>query len=327
MIYTHLSIEQRYKIDVLRQQGLDNSKIAEVIGVHPTTVGREIKRNGRNGRYGAQTANRRSEDRRHRASSRRRSFTAEMRQRIDQMLRNEQWSPEQIRDRLRAEGHASISHEWIYLYIWEDQRNGGDLHTHLRQAKKKRRKRYGSKHRRGPIANRVSIDERPAIVETRSRIGDWELDTIIGAEQQGALVTIVERKSRYVLMRRVTSTKAEEVTATIIAMMREHRSKLKTMTADNGHEFAQHEKITKALGAPFYFAHPYHSWERGTNENTNGLIRQYFPKNTNFLHVSAAEVAAVEKKINNRPRAVLESKTAHEVFFASTSVFFQKTLT
>ncbi len=325
MSYNHLSTEQRYEIAVLKRQGYSNSRIAKIIGVHPATIGRELKRNGSHGRYGAQTADRRASSRRTAASSRPRRFTAEMRRRIDEQLRTQQWSPEQIRDRLRQEGHECVSHEWIYLYIWQDKRTGGDLYTHLRQASKKRRKRYGTNSRRGCIRNRVSIDERPAIVDTRSRIGDWEIDTVIGASHQGALVTIVERKSRYLLVGRVRSTTAEEVTAMTTKLLREHQAKVRTITADNGREFAQHEKIAAAVGAEFYFAHPYHSWERGTNENTNGLLRQYFPKNTNFLTLTATDLAAVQKKLNNRPRKVLGFKTPHEVFSNAISVFFDNT--
>ena len=192
MGYTHSTTEQRYEIDVLKRQGYSNGKIAGIIGKDRSSIGRELRRNGAGGRYGGKIAGRRALKRRRAASSRRHRLTPEIQAMIDQKLRHEQWSPEQISFRLRQEGHESLSPESIYLYIWRDKRDGGDLSTHLRQ-QKKRRKRYGSNDRRGVIPNRVSIDDRPGIVDERSRIGDWEIDTVIGAKHQGAFVTSVER--------------------------------------------------------------------------------------------------------------------------------------
>ncbi len=282
MGYTHITTEQRYEIDVLKRQGYSNGKIAGIIGKDRSSIGRELRRNGAGGRYGGKIAGTRATKRRRAASSRRHRLTPEIQAMIDQKLRDEQWSPEQISFRLRQEQQQSISPESIYLYIWRDKSAGGDLWTHLRQ-QKKRRKRYGSNDRRGVIAGRVSIDERPGVVYERSRIGDWEIDTIIGAKQQGAIVTSVERASRYLVMQPVGSTKAPEVTAALTRMMMPHRVKVLTITSDNGREFTEHERIARMLGADMYFAHPYHSWERGTNENTNGLVRKYFPKGTNLL--------------------------------------------
>lgn len=312
MDYTHITTEQRYEISVLKRQGYGDAEIGRIIGKHKSTIGRELRRNGAGGHYGAATADKRAQDRRRAASTIRYRLTDDLRTLIDDKLRSEQWSPEEISGRLRDEGHRSVSHETIYLYIWRDKRSGGDLHTHLRQ-QKKRRKRYRSNDRRGLIADRVSIDERPAVVDERSRIGDWEIDTIIGAGHRGAIVTSVERASRYVVMRAVTSTKADEVTSALTAMMRPHRANVKTITADNGREFAQHKKFGRALGADVYFAHPYHSWERGTNENTNGLVRQYFPKKMSLLHVDDRQVQETEAKLNNRPRKKLGWKTPREV--------------
>lgn len=323
MSYTHITTEQRYEIDVLKRQGYSNKKIAEAIGKHPTTVGRELRRNGAGGRYGAGTAEKRAHQRRSTASQRRHRLTVALQKTIDEKLRAEQWSPEQISFRLRSEGHQSISHESIYLHVWRDKRAGGDLYKHLRQ-QKKRRKRYGSNDRRGIIANRVSIDERPPVVEERSRIGDWEIDTIIGARQQGAIVTSVERRSRYLVMQPVGSTKAPEVTSALSDMMKPHQKKVLTITSDNGREFAQHETIARTLGADVYFAHPYHSWERGTNENTNGLVRQYFPKGTNLLKIDEEQVESAAEKINNRPRKVLGWKSAREIFFGLSLSYFSK---
>ena len=208
----------------------------------------------------------------------------------------------------------SISHEWIYQYIYQDKLYGGTLHQHLR-CKKKRRKRYGSYDRRGQIINRVSIDERPAIVDKRKRIGDWELDTVIGKAHKQAIVTITERKTRLSLIRKVKFKTAENVADAIIELLGPMKKWVKTLTADNGKEFAFHERIAKALNAKFYFAHPYSSWERGLNENTNGLIRQYLPKKTDFKKVTQKQIDNVMEKLNNRPRKCLGFKTPNQVFF------------
>lgn len=323
MSYSHITREQRYEIDVLKRQGYSNARIAEIVGKNKSTIGRELRRNGREGRYGAATADKRAKQRRGDASRRAYRLTSKLIGLIDEKLRGEQWSPEEISNRLRAEGHPTVSHETIYLHVWRDKHAGGDLHRHLRQ-QKQRRKRYGSRDRRGIIANRIGIDERPAIVEERSRIGDWEIDTVIGAKHQGALVTSVERKSRYLVMAPVSSTKAQEVGDALVAIMRPHRARVETITADNGREFAQHEAIARRLAASVYFAHPYHSWERGTNENTNGLVRQYFPKNTNLLSVDAESVREVAAKLNNRPRKVLGWKSPREVFLGLSLFYFPK---
>jgi transposase, IS30 family len=322
MSYNHLSTEQRYEIGLLKRQGFSNAAIAESIGVHRSSIGRELARNGSEGRYGAATADRRAVERRGAASRRVRRFTADLQRLIEEKLRQEQWSPQQISDRMRLEGRETVSHEWIYLHIWRDKAAGGDLHTHLRQARKKRRKRYGSHDRRGLIPHRVSIDDRPPVVDQRSRIGDWEIDTVIGAHHSGALVTSVERRSRYLLMQPVASTSADLVTAALSGMMRPHRSKVLTITADNGREFTQHQRIAEQLGADVYFAHPYHSWERGTNENTNGLVRQYFPKGMDLAAVDHQQAQCVVEKLNHRPRKTLGWKSPYEFFFDQSLSYF-----
>jgi len=223
-------------------------------------------------------------------------------------------SPEQICGRLTLEEQETVSHERIYQYVYEDKAQGGDLYTFLR-CQKKRKKRYGSHSRRGIIPNKVSIDERPKVVEKRSRIGDWEGDTIIGKGRYGAIVSLVERTSRYTLLHQLPSKHAEPVCNAIIDMLKPFKERAITITFDNGLEFAKHETMSKALDAKIYFAHPYHSWERGLNENTNGLVRQYAPKNKTFEHVDDALIDMVEYKLNHRPRKSLSYKTPHEVFF------------
>jgi IS30 family transposase len=223
-----------------------------------------------------------------------------------------------VSGQLKAELDILISHERIYQHIWTDKRHGGTLYTHLRQSNKKRKKQYGSKDKRGQIRNRVSIDERPAIVAEKTRIGDWEIDTVIGQNHQGALVTIVDRVSKFTLMKKVDSKHAEVVTAATIILLQPYLDKTLTITADNGKEFAGHEAIKEQLSANVYFAHPYCSWERGLNENTNGLIRQYFTKGSSFENITDDEVEAVMNKLNHRPRKTLKFKTPHTVFFADT---------
>ena len=238
MSYSHLSIEQTYDIDALRRAGHAQAEMARVIGVHPSTISRELYRNGCNGRYGAAKAHSRSHTRRSLASSAARKLTPDVCRQINAVVRQEQWSPEQISRRLPVLGLRSVSHETIYLYILDDKGAGGDLYTHLRQSGKKRRKRYGSHDRRGIIPNRRSIDDRPPIVAERSRIGDWEIDTVVGKEHQGALVTLVERKSRLTLIRRVDRATAEDVAEAVAEMTRGYRPRMLTITSDNGREFA-----------------------------------------------------------------------------------------
>jgi len=221
----------------------------------------------------------------------------------------EKWSPEQISGWLLEEHLQLISHETIYRHVWDDKRSGGDLYTHLRRRGKKYQSRGKKQAGRGCIKNRVSIDERPTIVDDKSRIGDWEIDLVIGKGHSGALVTIVERQTSFTVSTRVDSKSADVVTAATINLLKPFAGAVLTITADNGKEFAYHEEMTKALGAPVYFADPYSSWQRGLNENTNGLLRQYWPKETNFKAVTKKEVASVVVQLNNRPRKKLGYKT------------------
>ena len=220
--------------------------------------------------------------------------------------------------RLELEGALQISHESIYRHIYADKRAGGDVWRHLR-CQKPRCKRYASgQERRGTIRNRVSIDERPEIVEQRVRVGDWEGDTVIGKNHLGVLVTLAERKSRYVLAGQVRSKHADGVAAKVNSLLRPHKHKCHTVTFDNGKEFAEHETIAAELKADIYFAHPYHSRERGLNENSNGLLRQYFPKGMDLTEVTEEQVQWALDRLNHRPRKVLEFRTPFEVFFGKT---------
>lgn len=313
MSYKHLSREQRYLIETLHRQKWSCARIAREIGCHASSVSRELKRNvskrGYRGGMADEKAKQRQSQRRNA-----KAFTDEQWAHVKHYLRL-RLSPEQIMGRLKVEGAFKISHESIYRFVYKDKAQGGDLVSFLR-CQKKKRKRYGSgQERRGTLNGRVCISQRDPIVEERSRIGDWEGDTVIGKDHQGALVTLVERKSRYTLAMPVDSKQSGPVTEAILTLMRPHKNECLTLTFDNGKEFAEHVRIAKTLKAKVYFARPYHSWERGLNENTNGLLRQYFPKSTNLLTVSACEVDEAVYQLNHRPRKCLGYRTPHEAFY------------
>ena len=206
------------------------------------------------------------------------------------------------------EQRISISHECIYLYIYKDKRQGRDLHKHLR-CQKQRRKRYGKQDRRGRIINRVSIEERPAIVNSKSRIGDWEGDTIIGKGHQGVVTTHVERKSKYTVLTKSKTKHTKPVRQDIVQGLAPYRNQIHTITYDNGLEFSEHQNIAQTLSANIYFAHPYSSWERGLNENTNRLIRQYLTKSQPLNNVTQKELSYIMGQLNHRPRKTLGFKT------------------
>lgn len=309
--YTQLTQEERYQIYALRKAGHTQNEIAETLGRDPSTISRELRRNKGLKGYRPAQAHRLAE---HRKKEReRRKIPQSTWARVEQLLR-EDWSPEQISGWLAREEGIAISHEWIYQYVYKDKRCGGDLYRHLR-CQKPRRKRYGSYDRRGRIRERVSIDERPEVVEARSRIGDWEADTVIGKPGGAVLVTLVERVSRFSLIALAPGKTAEAVKQAILKRMQPMADHVHTLTYDNGKEFAYHMEIAQALAAEGYFAHPYHSWERGLNENTNGLIRQYLPKGTDFDKLTDQQIESIMNKLNNRPRKCLGFRTPNQVFF------------
>ena len=306
MNYTQLTREERYQIYALKLAGQTQTQIANVLKRSPSTISRELIRNrGRRG-YRPKQAQTLSIERR--AMNARQ--TDETVWQFAQDRLKEQWSPEQISD------HAQISPETIYQRIYTDKRSGGLLWKNLR-CQKKRKKRYGSPERRGTIPNRHFIEDRPAVVDARKRIGDWEADTIIGKNHRQAIVSIVERKTGLTLIHKVERKTAKEVGQAMIDLLKPYQKRVHTITSDNGREFAGHERIAKILKADFYFAHPYSSWERGTNENTNGLIRQYFPKNRDFTTITQKEIDHAMNRLNNRPRKRLGFKTPNQVFFKS----------
>jgi len=311
MNYTHLTQDERYQIAILIKAGHKQSDIARVMNRPPSTISRELRRNRGQRGYRPKQAHEFSQARM-RACENGRRVCPETWAFAEAKL-GELWSPEQISGHLKANGQPGISHETIYQHIYADRRAGGVLHRALR-CQKMRRKRYGGRERRGTIPNQVSIDQRPAIVDSRQRFGDWEADLVIGAGHQQALVTINERKSRYALIAHVPAKTAAAVTRAIISMLTPFAACVHTLTTDNGKEFAEHERIARTLNADFFFAHPYASWERGANENMNGLIRQFFPKKLRFNSITSHQVAFAMHRLNHRPRKCLGFKTPHEVF-------------
>jgi IS30 family transposase len=290
--------------------GQNQTEIAETIGKHKSTISREVRRNRGQRGYRPKQAQQMSLDRRKKAKPRIQESTWAL---IESKLQ-EDWSPEQIADWLKRNTDIQVSHERIYQYILADKRTGGRLYKHLR-CQKKRRKRYGGYDRRGKLPNRRSIEERPEIVDQRQRIGDWEVDTMIGKGHRQAIVTLTERKSRFSLLRKVKRRKAKLVSAAVIDLLQPVADLSHTITADNGKEFADHERIAHELEISFFFAHPYAAWERGANENMNGLVRQYIPKNRDLSSVTDEELLQIMNKLNHRPRKCLDFKTPFQVFF------------
>ena len=308
--YHQLTQEQRYQIYALKKTKHSLAEIADVIGVHKSSVSRELKRNRGKCGYRPQQAHELASGRRQKSVP---SITAEVWAVVERLLRQD-WSPEQISGRLKKEQKVCISHEWIYQYVLADKQVGGDLYKHLR-CQKKRRKRYGTYDRRGKLPNCRSIEERPAIVNARKRLGDWEVDTIIGRKHKQAIVTLSERKSRFTFVSKVKRRTAQAVRKQVCRMLLPVKDQVHTLTSDHGKEFADHEQIAEVLNLKFYFAHPYAAWERGTNENTNGLLRQYFPKKSDFQSVSKKDLDQAMTRLNFRPRKTLRFKTPFEVFY------------
>ena len=313
MTYTHLTQYERYQIEALRDNNFSLRHIARQLDRSASTISREIRRAQAAQSYRAVAAHALALKRQGMCSNALR-IAAELWPAIEAYLRL-YLSPEQVCGRLALEGACLISHESIYQHVYADKARGGDLASYLR-CQKARRKRYGSgNERRGQLSNRLCIEQRPAIVQTRQRIGDWEGDTVIGHGNTGVLVTLVERCSRYTLVRHLPNREAAPVSGAILEMLRPHKAQCLTMTFDNGKEFADHVFFGQCLGAEVFFAHPYRSWERGTNENTNGLLRQFFPKRMSFANLCPVDVDDAAYRLNHRPRKCLGYRTPHEVFY------------
>ncbi len=309
--YHQLTQEQRYQISALLKMRHTNVEIAKILHVHPSTVGREVKRN-RDGRgYRPQQAQRLAQARKPTGTPR---ISAETWMRVDRLLKQD-WSPEQISARLKTERQVSLSPEWIYQHVYADHCAGGELYRHLR-SQKKYRKRLGKNDRRGKIPFCTSIEERPQVIAERRRLGDWEIDTVFGTRHTPLLLTLAERKSRYTLLGKLSTYTAQATCAETIRLLAPlPPEKVHSLTSDHGTEFNDHQQIAQALHLQYYFAHPYAAWERGTNENTNGLLRQYFPKKQDFQNLTDEAIQQAMFKLNFRPRKCLAFKTPFEVFF------------
>ncbi len=315
MTYRQITFAERYSLGLLRQGGLAPAAIARVLGRHRSTVGREVRRNHtpRDGTYRPQLADWYARGRRSR-SRRNRRFSAAAWARIQALLR-EDWSPEQVAGWLRRHRELAISHETIYRYVWADQRAGGTLYRHLRGARKRRRKRYGCYDSRGRLTGKRPITARPAAVEARQQLGHWEADTMLGAGQAGPCVlSLVERKTGYVLLGKLRQRTTAEMNQRARHLIQVQPHPVRTITADNGTEFHDYVAIEQATPARFYFATPHHAWERGTNENTNGLVRQYLPKRQSMARLTQHDCNWIATKLNRRPRKRLGYRTPEECY-------------
>ncbi len=315
--YKHLTREERYQIQAYKKAGFTQVEIAKELLVHKSTICRELNRNSSklHKRYTATIADKVSCDRRMYASEKsNKKMSKNMISYIVKYIKDD-FSPEQTSATIKIKDGLEISYVRIYQYIKEDKLKGGNLYTHLRfHHTGKRRAQYGAKHK-GKIKDRVSISQRPKIVDKKIRLGDFEIDTIIGTNRKGAITTAVDRASLLSIISIPTTKKANEVEAEIKRIFLPFKDKVQTITSDNGLEFSNHKNISLSLDCEYYFCHPYSSWERGLNEYTNGLIRQYIPKGTSFENITPEYIKMIEDKLNNRPRKSLNWRTPNEVFY------------
>lgn len=316
--YTQLAMHERYTIHRMRKADYKQNAIAKAIGRSPSTVSRELARNTGGRGYRPHQAQRLALARRNRPARVRISREAWI---MAESLLRSNWSPEQIGPRLKLMGHVSICHERIYQHVYRNAAEGGTLWRHLRRSIRRRRRRCPGRGRRGVIRNRRLIDARPALVGQRARVGDWEADLIVGKGNKGYVLTMVERVTQALLMARCRSKRAKDVGRAMKAVLKRIPKRFrKTLTVDNGHEFAGHENVSKATGVKIFFAHPYHSWERGTNENTNGLVRQYLPRSIRLDKLCPQQLAIIEGCLNTRPRKSLGFGTPTEAMILASSL-------
>lgn len=309
MNYQHLSQTERYQIHTLLQAKHTMTEIARLLGRSKSTISREIKRGTGGCGYRAKQACELAAQRAKTSRNARTIAPAVMAQATAWL--KVQWSPEQIANKL------PVSHETLYQYVYADRATGGELWKNLRCKKERRKRHSAGQNRRGQIPNRRPLSERPAHVEQRRQVGHWEGDTVIGVGHKCAIVTLVERKSGFARIRKVAHKSAELVSGAIVELLKPFAARVKTLTFDNGKEFSGHEKIDQELGSTSFFARPYASWERGSNENFNGLLRQYIPKKRSMEDVTDEEISMIEERLNNRPRKRLGFKTPSEVFYQS----------
>ena len=309
MSYRQLIEGQRYQIEAYLREGFSYREIGNRLKVSHSTISREVRRNRIRGtHYLPEAAQSKSVKRRRNAAKYSVSALTIM---FVEFGLNEKWSPEQISGVGKLIGHP-VSHEWIYGYVQRDKLTGGKLYKQLRHGRRKYRK--GSRAKRVIIPNRVGIEHRPAIVDKKRRFGDWEADTVLGKNGTGAIVSLVERKSKFYLIRKVPAKSAAEVSRAMVGMLWRYRSHVHTITADNGTEFCGHELVAEKLKTDVYFANPYSSWERGLNENFNGLLRQYISKGTDLRTVTDEQIAQAQRALNLRPRKCLGYKQPEVVF-------------
>jgi IS30 family transposase len=312
MAYHHLTQEERYQIYAFRKAGFTIRAIADELGRSPSTISRELQRNVNRRGYRPQLAHRLARQRAH--YTRRRLRIKQHQWRGIGRLLKLQWSPQQIAERCGQEGTLQISHTWIYRFVAEDRATGGQLWRQLRRSTL-RRKHYhtkGKRHR--SIRFRVGIEHRPRSVESRVELGHWERDTIIGRGRRGSVLIVVERKSRYLRMGVLANNQARTVARTMRYRLHQISARVHSITLDNGKEFACHPRMSRSLSTDIYFAEPYKPWQRGSNENTNGLIRQYLPKKMSLDNLTQKELDTIERRLNHRPRKCLGYLTPHEVF-------------
>lgn len=310
----HLTKEQRYQIKAYLDCNKTKTYIAKALNVDKSTIGRELQRNSKKrGSYNPDFANELATERKERFAINRK-FTPSIEKFVRTHIEDEQWSPEQIVGYCRTHNIPMVSHERIYAYLRKDKLDGGNLYKHLRHQLKHRKRPVSGKN--NTIKGRVSIDDRSDIVNNKERFGDWEIDLIIGKDQKGAIVTIVERTTAFFLMRKLPFGKnAGELANMVIDMMLPYKEHVHSITSDNGKEFAEHQKISKKLLAEFFFAHPYSSWERGLSEYTNKLVRQYIPKKSIFNHYNDLQINEIQYKINRRPRKNLNYDNPKNIFY------------
>ena len=320
MKYIQLTLQERHYIEIEIRNGTSQNKIAKTLNRSQGTISKELSRNRGDRGYRHKQANTTSK-KRHTDKPKSIKLTDKIIQFIKDELYAYQSSPQQIAGRLYKIHKVSLHHETIYRYILQDRQNGGELYLQLRHKQKPYRKRYGSStNSTKGIPNRVDIDQRPKEANDRLRVGDWEADTVIGANHKGAIVTLDERVSKLRLALPQVGKFALETKESIIELLKPFSKFVKTITFDNGKEFAKHMDIASSLRCDTYFAKPYHSWERGQNENANGLLRQYFPKGIEFVDISRNEVIDAVHKLNSRPRKCLDYATPYEAFMELTGL-------
>lgn len=312
--YHQLNLAQRYQIAALKKAGHSNGAIATQLGVHTSTIGRELRRNSSSkGFYSPANAQTYAGDRK-KDKPKNCLFSAQMKTFVNEKLTEQQWSPEQIHGYCKANNIPMVSHETIYQYIYTDMKDGGSLYKHLRTQHRRRKKRLHLKHRRGAIPNRISISQRPEVVNEKQRFGDWEVDLIEGVNHTSFALTAVERKSQFALIVRADNKQADTIQTKMINALAPYKQLVHTITSDNGKEFTNHQYIAKKLQADYFFADPYSSWQRGLNEYTNKLFRQYLPKKSNLKNYETQYFVDIQNKLNNRPRKSLGYKNPLQVF-------------